>query len=150
MVGSRTVTIDSPRLSNRLYFGKNPVRVILDRSAQISPQATIWTDQIRTLYFTNIQRKFANPLIEAFHLDEANEPLNQVFSQLYHLNIGSVLVEGGPTLLRACINQDLWDEARVIVSPVRLKYGLTAPGLSVDPIQSQQLGRDEISFYYHR
>ncbi|MBK8506377.1 MAG: bifunctional diaminohydroxyphosphoribosylaminopyrimidine deaminase/5-amino-6-(5-phosphoribosylamino)uracil reductase RibD [Saprospiraceae bacterium] len=150
MVGSNTVIIDNPHLSNRLYFGENPVRVILDRQAQISPSAPIWTDQIRTFYFSNRKRKFHNPLIESFVLNEVKEPLLQLFSQLYRLNIGSVLVEGGSTLVRACMNQDLWDEARVIISPVNLNHGLNAPALATDPARRQQLGRDQIAFYYHQ
>jgi diaminohydroxyphosphoribosylaminopyrimidine deaminase/5-amino-6-(5-phosphoribosylamino)uracil reductase len=150
MVGSQTVIIDKPKLTNRLYYGKNPVRVIMDREGRISVSAPIWKDQVKTFYFTNTERKFSNPLIETFVLHEGKEPLFQVFSQLHHSNIGSVLVEGGPTLLKACMDQDLWDEARVIISPICLKSGIPVPVITADLTHRQQVGRDEIHFYDRR
>ena len=150
MLGSQTVRIDQPQLSNRWYFGKNPIRVILDRSNQIEDSASIWKAPIRTFYFTNNIRKFSNPLIESFTLSAVKEPLGQIFSHLYDCNIGSVLVEGGPTLLKACMNLQLWDEARVITSRTCLIDGLTAPAISGDPTLRQQIGCDEISLYYRQ
>lgn len=45
----------------------------------------------------------------------------EVISQLYHRHgITSALVEAGPTLLQAFIDQNLWNEARAEVNPISL------------------------------
>ena len=46
---------------------------------------------------------------------------------LYERGIQSLLVEGGSALLQSFIDADLWDEAFVEVSPIRLVSGVKAP-----------------------
>jgi len=43
--------------------------------------------------------------------------------------ITSLMVEGGPTLLRSFIREGLFDEIRIESSPVALGHGLAAPEL---------------------
>ena len=56
--------------------------------------------------------------------------VHQVLNALYQLNIQSVLVEGGAHLLQSFIEDDAWDEARVIInSQLHISDGLRAPQL---------------------
>jgi diaminohydroxyphosphoribosylaminopyrimidine deaminase/5-amino-6-(5-phosphoribosylamino)uracil reductase len=49
-------------------------------------------------------------------LDTGENTISSLLSALYKLNIQSVLVEGGTTLLQSFIDQNCWDEARVITN----------------------------------
>ena len=55
---------------------------------------------------------------------------HQVVNALYQMKIQSVLVEGGARLLQSFIDEELWDEIRVIKNEeIRIKNGLAAPGM---------------------
>ncbi len=75
--------------------------------------------------------------------------LPEVLSQLYADGITSVMVEGGPTLLRSFIEAGLWDLARVEVSPVTLGPQGTAPAptLPSAPIESRNIGNNTLYYY---
>lgn len=113
LVGSGTVLADTPSLNVRRWTGQQPVPVILDRSGRTS----------------------------GLHLPEGSVVLESAnvadgLSALYERGITSVLVEGGPTVLRAFLESGLWDALRVETSPVVLGGTGTskAPSLSLTDV----------------
>jgi diaminohydroxyphosphoribosylaminopyrimidine deaminase/5-amino-6-(5-phosphoribosylamino)uracil reductase len=56
--------------------------------------------------------------------------LAEQMSELYEQQIQSLIVEGGAKLLQGFIDNRLWDEIRVEISPMRLKEGVKAPAFS--------------------
>lgn len=99
VVGSGTVLADRPRLDCRLWPGRSPRPILLDRR--------------RRLTATDI-RQLAGPLIS--DADPA-----ALLRELYSRHgITSVLVEGGAGVLEAFLRAGLWDCARVETSPRRL------------------------------
>ena len=58
-----------------------------------------------------------------------NENLPDLMKRLKADGITSLMVEGGPTLLRSFIREGLFDEIRIESSPVVLGQGLAAPEL---------------------
>jgi diaminohydroxyphosphoribosylaminopyrimidine deaminase / 5-amino-6-(5-phosphoribosylamino)uracil reductase len=48
LVGTRTAVIDNPRLDNRLYWGKSPLRITFDRQMRIPPDHHILDDSTPT------------------------------------------------------------------------------------------------------
>lgn len=68
---------------------------------------------------------------------------------LYNDGVTSVLVEGGPTLLRSFLNLGLWDLVRVEVAPVRLGHqgAASAPTLSAQPFAVKSIGENTILYY---
>jgi diaminohydroxyphosphoribosylaminopyrimidine deaminase/5-amino-6-(5-phosphoribosylamino)uracil reductase len=57
--------------------------------------------------------------------------VHQVVHALFQLKIQSVLIEGGAKLLQSFIDEQLWDEARVITNPgLNMADGIPAPSLS--------------------
>lgn len=56
---------------------------------------------------------------------ERGDLLSQL-KTLYREGINSLLVEGGATLHRSFLEQDLWDEMRIETSPIRLGRGVAA------------------------
>lgn len=135
MVGSGTVLADNPSLDNRLWPGKSPRPVVVDRRHRIND-----------LY--KISQR--DPIF--IHDDK---PLCIVLEQLYKLGIHSLLVEGGPTLLRYFIHEKdsggnpLWDLARIETSPRRLETeGVAkAPAMDIFPSMSQEIDGNIISYY---
>ena len=54
--------------------------------------------------------------------------LNELLSSCYNLNLQSILVEGGAKLLQSFINENLWDECRIITNEkLLIQDGLAAP-----------------------
>lgn len=98
LVGSGTVLSDNPGLDNRLWPGRSPRPVVLDRRGRIDPAVL----------------RMSDPIV----LDETD--ITAALRRLYSQGITSVLVEGGADILRAFIDCQIWDTARIETSPVVL------------------------------
>ena len=59
----------------------------------------------------------------------------------------SVIVEGGSATIQRFIEENLWDEARVLVGQTLFKEGLKAPALSFRPISQTDFYGDTIYRY---
>lgn len=128
MVGTNTAVLDNPQLSTRLWSGKNPVRVVLDRTGRIPQDYKLLDNTIKTIVFTEAmaeEKKQGKISFVPVRFDE--QLLNEVFKILAERNIASVMVEGGSHLLQSLIDSDLWDEACVEVADAELGSGLKAP-----------------------
>ena len=51
LVGTTTALVDNPRLDNRLYFGKSPLRLAFDRQGQLPVTAHLLDDSLPTWIF---------------------------------------------------------------------------------------------------
>ena len=109
MVGTRTVLLDDPRLLTTRWSGRNPVRITLDRHNVLPADSRIFSDESETVVYRG-QTDWA-----------------YILSDLAARNIHSVLVEGGPTLLRSILDSGLYDEIHIEVSPVCIGNGVKAP-----------------------
>lgn len=98
LVGSGTALADNPGLDTRLYAGKSPVKVVLDRRGRVGNDLRMFSDGE-----TVVMRDYSS--------------LADAMERLYERGITSVLVEGGATLHRSFIEDNLWDEIRIEVSP---------------------------------
>lgn len=69
--------------------------------------------------------------------------------KLYSEGITSILVEGGPTLLKSFIKLNIWDLARIEVSPLPLnqKGCAPAPSLPGIPVSSRRISSNTIYYY---
>jgi len=72
--------------------------------------------------------------------------VHQIANALYQQKILSVLVEGGAQLLQSFIDEDYWDEARIITNnTLFVEGGIAAPVLSAGTlVQTQQVATDTI------
>lgn len=61
---------------------------------------------------------------------ESAKPLAELMNELYKQNIQSLIVEGGAKLIQSFVNENLWDEARIEVSALKLNEGVKAPLIS--------------------
>lgn len=130
MVGTNTVLSDNPELTNRLYPGESPVRIILDKNRRISEEYFVRSDGNTTWFY--------NEQIE----------LQELLTDLYNRGIHRLMVEGGATLLNSFIDANLWHEARVITSNKVLKTGLRSPMIKGKLASSNTLGSDLVQVVY--
>lgn len=123
LVGAGTVLADNPALTAH-GAGKNPLRVVLAGRRKLPPRARIFDASAPTVTY----RK---------------RTLRAVLRDLSRRGVGTLLVEGGPTIHAAFLREGLVDEARVFLSPKLLSGALnpnTAPKLKIPRLS--RLGDD--------
>jgi diaminohydroxyphosphoribosylaminopyrimidine deaminase/5-amino-6-(5-phosphoribosylamino)uracil reductase len=147
LVGTNTALIDNPRLDNRLYWGKSPLRIALDQHKRIPISHHILDDSSAT-WIIGPERGDRQWQQTAFFQEKERIELPILIQKLYQHNKATLLVEGGATLLQQFIQQGLWDEARVIEGPLLIGNGLAAPELHrAGNISIERVGEDVIRTY---
>lgn len=148
LVGTNTALIDNPQLTNRLYFGKSPIRIVLDRNLTLPKNLHIFDNQEKTIIITNSANVEPATLnIEYWSIPFEQNFLSILLKTLHNQKITTLLVEGGAKLLQSFIDQNLWDEARILVGNQTLEGGIDAPRLSGKPIGQYQLADNQIIRY---
>ena len=150
MVGRRTALLDNPSLTVRNWYGRNPIRIVLDCNLSLPNDLQIFNGEVPTLVFTEKEHP-EEKSVSYITIDFAHNPLNQIMKELYQRNIQSLLVEGGSQLLQSFIDNELWDEAYIEKCPKRLYSGVKAPEISNNFSYStkEHFGR-QIWYYVHR
>ncbi|TDS12263.1 bifunctional diaminohydroxyphosphoribosylaminopyrimidine deaminase/5-amino-6-(5-phosphoribosylamino)uracil reductase RibD [Sphingobacterium paludis] len=148
LVGTTTALVDNPALTVRLWKGRNPKRILIDRNLRVPADAALFDDATETIVFnakeTNWQAKRKHIALENFSL---YLPQNIMY-QLYLMDVQSIIIEGGAKTLQLFIDAGIWDEARVFRSDVRWESGIASPRLAKDPVSSMKVGNDRLSFYF--
>jgi len=150
LVGTNTALHDNPALTNRLWTGPSPVKLVVDMDLRLPASLTIFAGQTRTIIFNKRLHEEREHLLYYQVTEEVNI-VHQIINGLYHHNIQSVLVEGGTKLLQSFIDEDLWDEARVITNlDMNVVNGIPAPLLQkVRQVESITYGSNLLNTYHH-
>jgi diaminohydroxyphosphoribosylaminopyrimidine deaminase/5-amino-6-(5-phosphoribosylamino)uracil reductase len=108
----------------------------------------IFDKKQQTIIFNKIKNEEQHNLL--FCKIDESKIISQISDGLFKLKIQSVLVEGGSSLLQSFVNEDLWDEARVIVNEsLFIGDGLKAPVLTKGILTEKiNLGSDTITLCY--
>ena len=148
LVGTHTALQDNPALTNRLWEGKNPVRMVLDMSLRLPPTLKLFDQEARTIVFNDI-REEERGMIFFKKISNNGDVLLQILDTCYQMGLQTILVEGGSRLLKSFIEQGLWDEARVISNEtMRVPHGLAAPSLGgQQPVATEKILSDVIQYY---
>ncbi len=151
LIGTNTALKDNPELTNRLWSGKNPVRLIVDMHLRLPSSSKIFDQQQPTIIF-NALRHEENGNVRYYQVTEDVSIVHQILNACYQNNIQSIIVEGGAKLLQSFIDEDLWDEARIITNEIlHIENGLPSPELSNYKFShSENIFTDRISYYYNR
>ena len=141
LVGKTTAIIDDPFLTARKWPGKNPIRVLIDPSLKVSKDAHILDGAVKTIIFNRLETKtiFNNQFVQ---LDFSKNVLPDIMMFLHYEGIQSVIVEGGARTLDYFIEAGLWDEARIIRSPLMLGKGLKSPAIPEGKSRISCVGKD--------
>jgi diaminohydroxyphosphoribosylaminopyrimidine deaminase/5-amino-6-(5-phosphoribosylamino)uracil reductase len=131
LVGTNTALADNPALTNRLWSGKNPTRLVVDMNLRLPASLQLFDGAVKTIVF-NLQRHDEANGTVYYQLKDRLPLAQQVSDALFQLNIQSVLVEGGAKLLQSFIDEGLWDEARIITNEeLLIGSGVAAPVLAL-------------------
>jgi len=139
MVGAGTACKDNPRLTVRLVPGKNPLRVVVDSTLRTPLTAAVLANGAATGTVLAVTKR-----APAERCDEARSmgatvlrlptdvqgrvDLNALLSELHALGVGSVMVEGGATLITSFLCERLVDRLAVCIAPKILGSGIEAVG----------------------
>lgn len=148
MAGTNTVMMDDPKLTNRLWSGKNPARVVIDLDLRLPSSLKVFDGSVKTIVFNALKHEESDSLMY-YQVTKDVSLVHQVLNGLYQQKILSVMIEGGTRLLQSFIDEGMWDEARIITNTImHAADGVRAPILEdaclVDEITVQN---DLIRFY---
>lgn len=150
LVGTRTALLDNPSLNVRLWAGRSPLRLVIDRFGTLPAGLNLFDGTAPTIVYTSnaVNGKFGKN-IKQVELDFSENVIPQILSHLYSLRVNSLLVEGGVCLLRSFIESALWDRARVERNPSMLAGGGVAAPVVPESLLSEKTvcGGNEIALY---
>ncbi|MDO4707967.1 MAG: bifunctional diaminohydroxyphosphoribosylaminopyrimidine deaminase/5-amino-6-(5-phosphoribosylamino)uracil reductase RibD [Porphyromonadaceae bacterium] len=132
LIGYRTALLDDPSLTNRLWYGSNPLRIILDTKLTLPLDLRIFTDGAAPTWVLYNARKgqeprASNSSVRYLPLDDSKPLAHAVAECLHREGVQSVLIEGGSKTLEAFLETDLADSIEREVSSLRLGEGTPAP-----------------------
>jgi diaminohydroxyphosphoribosylaminopyrimidine deaminase / 5-amino-6-(5-phosphoribosylamino)uracil reductase len=147
LVGTKTAAHDNPQLNVREWTGRNPTRVVMDRFLRLPSGLHLFDRNQKTICY-NLLKHEEHANLALIRLDEENF-VSQLVTDLARQNIQSVIIEGGAQTLQLFLSLNLWDEARVFVSPRLFEKGINAPILKKQPEHKEQIGPDQLMIYYN-
>ncbi|MEK6154332.1 bifunctional diaminohydroxyphosphoribosylaminopyrimidine deaminase/5-amino-6-(5-phosphoribosylamino)uracil reductase RibD [Flavobacteriaceae bacterium 3-367] len=151
LIGTRTVLQDNPKLDVRLWEGRSPIRIVLDKNLDIPKDYKVFDGSVETIVVTQISdsRKYQKGI--AYEVIDFSKDRELQLCEVLHRNqILSVIVEGGAKTHAAFIAQDLWDEARVFTGRSHFGKGTRAPELAHEKkLSSRKIDTDILNWYLH-
>lgn len=149
MVGTNTALKDNPALTTRLVTGNDPVRLVIDMNLKLPASLQLFDGVVKTFVFNAVKQQ-EGEMISFYKVDKKEKIIPRVLSVLYQQKIQSVIVEGGAQLLQSFIDENLWDEARVITNvEMVIGKGIDAPALSNKKLIKEEIsGTDKIEYFF--
>lgn len=146
LIGSNTALADNPSLTTRDWAGANPLRLVVDRAGILPNHLRLFDGSVPTVIYTlNPNVKYQNA--EVVVVTSSELMVNDILDDLYKRQIHSVVVEGGTRLIDLFVDQNKWDEARVIVGNKWFGGGLPAPRMNHQPLRSFDFAHDKILYF---
>lgn len=147
LVGKNTVLSDNPQLNVREVEGNDPVRILIDPKLSCPSDSFIFNKNGKVIVAnTSVQKSDDN--IEFLKINDGEVFLINLLEALFERNIYTLLVEGGAFTLQKFIDASLWDEARIIDCPARLKEGIKAPDIEGTLSKKTKIGNDVLTVVY--
>jgi len=148
LVGTNTALQDDPSLNVRNWKGKDPVRLVIDMDLRLPSSLKIFDRKQRTIVFNSITHK-EDEMLSFFQLTKERHIVPQVLKACYQRNIQSILVEGGAKLLQSFIDEQCWDETRVITNTALYTgKGLPAPLFNhAREVRKETILNDSIAYF---
>ena len=140
LIGSKTAICDNPRLTTRLWPGKNPLRIVIDTDSVLSETLNVFSPDAETLIYSISPLSYQGKNIHARGLPFSHELAHEITEDLHSRRIQSVMVEGGRQTLQLFIDSNLWDEARVFTGTLTFGNGVPAPRLRGKKISTRKFG----------
>ncbi len=147
MVGWNTALNDNPQLTARLWPGKQPLRIALDRGLHLPPTHHLF-DGAAATWIINDQREILQGNVHSVFLPFDDTLLPHLMQRLFDARMISLIVEGGAELLNSFIKLGLWDEARIFTGDMSIGDGIAAPAINCDtPAFTREIASDKLDVY---
>lgn len=148
LIGTETALKDNPSLTNRYWHGKSPLRMVIDKQLRLPENLTIFTDGNPLIVF-NEEKTVTNGAVQFVQMNRASSFIDELFVYCYTHAIQSILVEGGARLLKSFLNENKWNETRVLTNTtLQIGAGLAAPVIQESFLHhSFQSATDQIDYY---
>lgn len=144
LVGTQTALKDNPSLHTRRWFGKNPLRIAIDKSLKIPPTHHLLDGSQATLIVNQEQNE--TPYLA---VDFSQNIVPQLLDYLYKTKIQSIIVEGGQKTLQTFIEGNYFDEIQVEIGHYCCHQGTPSPSIP-DGLRAdiQHIGDGTFVHYY--
>ncbi len=149
LVGTRTAQSDNPELTTRHYFGKSPLRVVLDRDLRLSDQLRMFNGETPTVVFTQSHSFVPQKNLEYIPVSFDSDLVPTILTHLAERKCTSLMVEGGARVLQSFLDAGLWEEARVFTGNRYLLRGIPAPVIPAAPAFTQRLADDSLEVFFN-
>ncbi len=134
LVGNGTALTDNPQLTNRFWWGHQPLRVVLCGKRKLGRTSHLLNDSYLTLLVVHDSTydSWVDGLqnTHLLHL-LPHEGIHELLYYLYQRGIHSLLVEGGAYTLQQFIDNQLYDAIEREIAPINLGKGTLAPNISL-------------------
>lgn len=149
LVGTNTVLLDNPKLTARNWFGKNPIRITIDKKCYLDMNKfNIFDNTAKTIIFNEIKNEIIKN-IQFVRVDFSKEIIPQILQELFLKNIQSIVIEGGTYTLQKFIDSGIWDEARVFTGNRYFGNGVKAPIFKFVPSENVVYGNVSLNIFYN-
>jgi GTP cyclohydrolase II len=136
LVGAGTVLADDPLLTVRMVPGASPIRVVVDSTLRVPPDAQVFGPDAVTVVLTSgrssPERRAAlrrrGVRVEVVRAAPGGVDLAAGLARLRTLGIRCLLVEGGSRIITSALRERLADRLVVAVAPLLLGAGTDAVG----------------------
>lgn len=157
LVGRKTAMLDNPALTVRDWYGRNPVRLVIDPDCTLPAGLRLFNGEVPTVVFSDID-KLLSRAMDKSALDNVTfvggdirrDALKTIFGYLYKHNLQSLLVEGGANTLQRFIDAGAWDECFREVTASTLGDGIQAPVLKKTVLVDAQTLDGHTLLHYRR
>ena len=147
LVGRKTALLDNPSLTTRNWYGKNPIRLVIDKELTLPLNLKLFDGKTPTWVFTALEKESTTNIIY-YKLDFNQNILPQILQILYENKLQSLLVEGGSQLLQSFIDEEIWDEIYIEYSEALLHKGVKHPVVPAG-YGKQVLSRDKNTIIHY-
>lgn len=144
-IGTHTAVLDNPQLTTRLYPGSNPLRIVIDKEHEIPLTHHLLSDDFPTLALSQKERSLTDNR-KKYVVVDFNKPafLKHLMQDLFKKGICRIMIEGGKRTLQTFIKENLWDQAYIFNTSIRLKEGIRAPNCNGHLISNMDFMEDRM------
>lgn len=149
LIGTNTALNDDPQLTARTWEGRQPLRIVLDKTLKLPQHLKIFDNSVHTWIINEKEDRIDGNITYKQMLFDSTL-LQRISTALHQAGILSLIVEGGAALLNSFIHDGLWDEARIFTGAVSLPDGIAAPHIkNAVPAFTTVLEKDILQVYTH-
>lgn len=160
LVGTNTVIEDNPSLTTRDWYGRNPIRIVLDKNSRLSLDAAVFDAKATTILISekdearntetqddSLKNTNLSINLELLNWELKDKIAHQICTILFRHDINSVIIEGGRHTLQTFIDENIWDVARVFKGTINFTSGTKAPHFSGRLLSEEKIINDTLKLY---